>query len=135
MSNHTTTYNQQIIQHLLGSNLKEIHEWKPVAELINDFNVFKEFALDRLPEIINIINLSPDEDLEAKKQFNDLKTRYKEVFFDVSFYIRKNDIIANEALTATQLLLSMYYFQTSLIDDDIVKIFLNVLIDKEVVFN
>lgn len=132
MSNHTTTYNQQIIQHLLGSNLIEIHEWKPIADSINDF---KECSLDSLPEIMNIINLSPDEDLEVKRQFNDLKSRYKDVFFDVSFYIKKNEIIASEALTATQLLLSMYYFQTSVIDADIVKIFLNILIDKEVVFN
>lgn len=132
MSNHTTTYNQQIIQHLLGPNLKEINEWKPIADSLSDF---KEFSLDYLPEMLNIINISLEENLEVKKQFNDLKIRYKEVFFDVSFYIRKNDIIANEALTATQLLLSMYYYNSSVIDDDIVKIFLNVLIDKEVVFN
>ncbi len=132
MSNHTTTYNQQIIQHLLGSNLKKVKELQPLAESVNDF---KEFSLDNLPEILNIINLSPSEDLETKKQFNDLKIRYKEVFFDVSIYIKKNDIIAKEALIITKLLLSTYYFNSSVIDDDIVKMFLNILIDKEVVFN
>lgn len=132
MPNHTTTYNQQLIQHLLGSNLKEINEWKPVVDSLYDF---KECSLDSLPEILNIMNLSPDEDLEVKRQFNELKNRYKDVFFDVSFYIKKNEIIASEALLAMQILLSMYYFQTSVIDADIVKIFLNILIDKEVVFN
>lgn len=128
--NHVRFYNREMIRYLIGENLQPPENWRPAVKTVCDF---KECSLSQISEILdNLDKLDkvPD-NLETRIIEENIRRGYTIILFDVSCFIKFKDIVSEEVVTAIRFLLSLYYFNPSLIDDDTVKIFLRTIRDRD----
>ncbi len=129
--NHVRFYNREMIRHLSGDNLRPPESWKPAVESIS---VFKEYSFSQILKLLNEqANLFCEKlsSLEAKQTEENIRRTYKIILFDVSYLIRFKDFISKELITAIHILLSLYYFNPSLAEDETIKVFLKTILDKD----
>lgn len=129
--NHVRFYNQEMIRHLFGEKLQPPESWRPAVEVVRDF---KECSLSPFSEILDNLDIlfseKPDA-LETKQIQENVRRMCMMILLDVSCIVKFKDIVSEELITAIHLLLSLYYFNPFLVDDDTVKNFLKTIRDKD----
>lgn len=121
---HVKNYNQQIIANLLGKNLKETKDWKPIISRFSNLSYCPASKISRAFEYADMLT---SENSGDKTLINNAKKAFQELFVDVSKYVYQHEDADYRAFIIIGFLLSAYYYQNVLIDDDIIRTFLDIM--------